>query len=56
MSSKRRHRLATDRDILEGYLDDCRDLIVDEIRDLVPRDERPGSLLYELMQIGRAHV
>lgn len=38
-----------DPDILAGYMDDCRGLIVEEIRELVPRDDRPGALLYELM-------
>jgi len=36
-------------DPFTGYLEECRQLVVDEIRELVPRDRRPGSQLYELM-------
>jgi geranylgeranyl diphosphate synthase type II len=37
------------REQLLGYLSECRDLVLDEIRDIVPRGRRYGSVLYDLM-------
>ncbi len=36
-------------DTIDAYLETCRALVAEEILDLVPRDDRPGALLYELM-------
>jgi len=40
---------AEDPDRLLAYMEDCRGRVVDEIREIVPRDARAGGLLYELM-------
>jgi len=40
---------ATSAGDLERYLADCRTQVLEEIHALVPRDGRPGALLYELM-------
>jgi geranylgeranyl diphosphate synthase type II len=34
---------------LLAYMEECRGRVVDEIREIVPRDARAGGLLYELM-------
>ncbi len=33
----------------DSYLGECRDLIIEEIKDIVPKDPRYGPVLYELM-------
>jgi geranylgeranyl diphosphate synthase type II len=40
---------AEDPSQLLAYMEECRALVVDEIREIVPRDARAGGLLYELM-------
>ena len=36
-------------DLLSGYLDECQSLVLDEIRAIVPRDDRHTGGLYELI-------
>jgi geranylgeranyl diphosphate synthase type II len=36
-------------DLLSGYLEECRSLVLDEIREIVPRDHRHSGGLYELI-------
>lgn len=36
-------------DVLPGYLAECRDLVLDELKTFIPRDPRLGPVLYDLM-------
>jgi geranylgeranyl diphosphate synthase type II len=42
-------RSSTRTDLLNDYLDDCKELVVEQIKTIIPPDRRYGAILYRLM-------